>query len=371
MSTLEMAKLSAVMRRDQAQPLRFFRRTRIVHYYRTAPYDDLVSDEYHADLIQFHSPRDLYHRLRGRSFDIIQNVEPFDLVLLPYFMIAAHAAAVSRTPMLVVTMENRPLVDKFTRPVAFLIRTILRPKLLQARGIIYVNRGARQNLIYCGAPLQKAVHLMYGTWGVDVGEFSPVGSAAVLPLTVSLQLLFVGRLAKEKGLFDLLDAVLLLARQGLDVGLTVIGSGQDQDEAKQFVVQNDIDSRVAFLGAVKNQQIPAYLRAADILVAPSQTSRMWEEQVGMVNLQAMACGTPLVSTISGAIPEFVEDRKTGLLVPQVDVSALVQAIYELATNLDLRQSLAINGRQKVLESYDANKNILLVEDYIHQLLETD
>ena len=87
----------------------------------------------------------------------------------------------------------------------------------------------------------------------------------------------------------------------------------------------------------------------------------------MVFLQAMGCGVPVISTRSGSIPEFVPDREVGLLVDEGDVSALADAMAELASNEPLRTQFSLRARQVAEERYDVAKNIRAVEDLIVSL----
>lgn len=118
------------------------------------------------------------------------------------------------------------------------------------------------------------------------------------------------------------------------------------------------------VGAVKNRDLPPYFRAASVFVSPSITTRRWEEQVGMTNIQAMACGVPVVSTRSGAIPEYVPDGVAGILVPERQPQALAEAVVRLLCDEDLRRRMGDAGRRYAMAHYHAGDNVRRAEELI-------
>ena len=89
----------------------------------------------------------------------------------------------------------------------------------------------------------------------------------------------------------------------------------------------------------------------------------------MTNIQAMACGIPVISTRSGAIPEYVPDGVAGVLVPERDPEALAEAILQLLSDESLRRKMGEAGRAYAVEHYDARKNVEKAEDQLIQLVE--
>jgi len=124
---------------------------------------------------------------------------------------------------------------------------------------------------------------------------------------------------------------------------------------------------IRYIGMVKNQDLPALFNNALFTVYPSVTLKRWEEQVGMVNLQSLACGTPVITTKSGAIPEYI-NSKIGILVPERDSKALAEAMRKLLEDEKLRSKLGQAGRQYILENFDAQKTIKKTEEILLGLL---
>ena len=146
--------------------------------------------------------------------------------------------------------------------------------------------------------------------------------------------------------------------------LIIAGDGPLKDWIKTDVKISGLEERVLLQGTVKNSELPKFFRKAALTVSPSITAKRWEEQVGMVNIQSIACGTPVVSTFSGAIPEYIRHEVDGFLVPERDSQALVEAVSRLLKNSELRRKMGEEGREYVLERYDARKNVKKAEEFL-------
>ena len=249
------------------------------------------------------------------------------------------------------------------------MKALLTPYFQTSSLIIYLNKGTKKNFEYCEAPTEKMIRTMYGTWGVDIKEFSPNGSQGAEKLLYreegsARSILFVGRLVRAKGVFDLIDAFAIVASQISDVKLLLVGNGSEKSELKRRVQQLGLEDRVQFVGTVLNRDLPRYFRGASLFVCPSITVRDWEEQIGMANIQAMACGVPVISTESGAIPEYVKHGETGLLVPEQQPKLLSQAMVDVLSNPELANHLSTTGRKYAVEHYNANENMVRVEEML-------
>lgn len=358
------AMVSTDIRRDLIAPLRCFRHLRVVHFYRRASYGDLAPEEMDESLVHYRHLWELLLKLWKAHPDIVQGVEPFSLRLLPYLYVVCWVSLLKRIPLLLVTLENRPLSEKYGPIFARLLRIALRPVFSYARLIIYLNEGARRNVLSVGPYEDKARRLMYGTWGVNPDEFSPQRDGREPDFGSGPVLLFVGRLHPEKGVFDLLEAFDRIKATLPRVKLVMVGDGPARPEIERKIAAKGWSQDVFLAGLVKNRDLPPYFRAADVFVAPSITTRKWEEQVGMASIQAMACGVPVVSTHSGAIPEYVLDGVAGILVPERNPLALSEAILRLLADEDLRHQMGTAGRMYALKSYNACRNVQMAEAVI-------
>lgn len=346
--------VSTGIRRDMLTPLAFFSKFELAHFYSTNVYGDLTSEDFDSSLRAYHSPTDLYRKILAAQPDVIQTVEPFSFYTLPYTIACLRAANKTRTPLLVPTFENRPLDIKFGRLRAGFLRRVAGNLFAHACLIIVMNKGARQNVILSGGEAGKIVRGMWGSWGVDTREFFPRPTRdPKQPPTI----LFVGRLHEDKGVFVLLDAFELIRQEMPTARLRYIGEGPARAELERRVTQFGMQQAIAVPGTVKNREIPELLRAADVFCAPSCTTSRWAEQVGMSALQAMASGVPIVSTHSGAIPEYVPDGVAGILVAEKDARALASAIVELLADPKRARHMGEQGRAYATEHYEARANV--------------
>lgn len=198
--------------------------------------------------------------------------------------------------------------------------------------------------------------------GVDVSRFYPISpdeAKEVIGVPPCDQmLLYVGRIEPLKGIDTLIEAIQFLRQNGgfddLSFCLTVIGGNPEISEEnenaemsrlKELCHEHDLDDLVAFLGRRDQDLLPYYYSAAEAVVVPSHY-----ESFGMVALEAMACGTPVVASQIGGLAYIVQDGVTGYTVPSSDVKALADRLSELIKNPDLQSRLG-NQAASVAQGY--------------------
>ena len=159
--------------------------------------------------------------------------------------------------------------------------------------------------------------------------------------------LFVGRLCAEKGILQLLSAW----RQLRKVPLVVVGDGPLRDHAERYVAQNGIQN-VTFTGALPAAETMAWMKLARFLVCPS----VFYETFGMTVLEAAACGVATVGSRSGAIPELVEEGKTGLLFDPREPNELVEKVDWAWTHPVSMNEMGAAARRRFLQHYTAEKS---------------
>jgi len=157
-----------------------------------------------------------------------------------------------------------------------------------------------------------------------------------------LTLLFLGRVVKEKGLTDLINALPAVIAYMPDTRLIVAGEGQDRADIEALAVSLEISHHVDFIGAVSPTNVGAYFARADVVVCPSHF-----EAQGLVAAEALACGKAVVATNVGGIPDTIQHEKTGLLVPAHAPEKLAASIIRLAKDNALRNLLGKNGKTYV------------------------
>lgn len=352
------AIVSHGIRRDLHDPLRFFEVLKPIHFFQHAPYGDMTAGEW-AGSYRFRNSADLFQKLWRAKPQIVQGGEPFVRRLVPMAWAVLAYARLNRRPLVVPSLENLPIASKYGAAWATALRASVRPYMRSATLAIAANKGAEDNLRWAGARPERLARMMYGTWGVDTNEFSPGGPRAELPGTAPA-IVFLGRLERAKGIFDLVEAMPKILDRA-EAELVLIGDGPDAERLRAAARESRVGDHVHLIGAVMNRDVPRYLRAAAVLAAPSRTTRRWAEQVGMSAIQAMACGVPVVSTPSGSIAEFIDDGVTGWLVPEGDPTALAAALSRVLINVEMRQQFAQRARDEAVRRFDARTNIRAVE----------
>ncbi|MEI6712917.1 MAG: glycosyltransferase family 4 protein [Verrucomicrobiota bacterium] len=178
--------------------------------------------------------------------------------------------------------------------------------------------------------------------GVDTNLFRPLDRAMCRrKLGISgFAVGYAGRLVSEKGLKDLVEAV---SNMDSDVTLWVCGSGPLRDELQAS------GPKVHVSEGIPRARLPEYYNAIDVLVLPSHTTNRWKEQFGRVLIEAQACGTPVVGSDSGAIPEVIGNA--GIIFSEGDIRELQTAIERIKGNEQLREDLSDAGREQVKRLY--------------------
>jgi glycosyltransferase involved in cell wall biosynthesis len=155
-------------------------------------------------------------------------------------------------------------------------------------------------------------------------------------------ILVVAHLIPEKGVDVVLKALKALPTH---VVLWIVGEGTERDSLEAMARQLNLKERVVFWGLQEN--VEPYMQAADCFVCPS----IWGEAVGLVNLEALACGLPVIASAVGGIPELIDEGKTGLLFPAGDQAALTERITRLLTIPMLTHAMGERARSMAVDRF--------------------
>ncbi len=197
--------------------------------------------------------------------------------------------------------------------------------------------------------------------GVPTGDFTP---ATILKPELSRNpkiLVNIARLVPQKNQLLLIEAFSLVIKEYPNAILWLVGEGSLRPLLEERVKQLGLQEKVFFLGI--RTDIPKILAEAGLFVLSSD----WEG-LPLTVLEAMASGKPVVATKAGGIPEAVENRVTGILVPPKDAKALAQAILELLTDSDLCLRLGEAGQKRVRNCFDIKKTVKEYESLYLKLL---
>lgn len=190
----------------------------------------------------------------------------------------------------------------------------------------------------------------------DKCEVVPLASHPLKPPPIPnplprTDLLFVGRLRYYKGVNFLLRALALLP----NVSLTIVGIGPMEHEWKELAQTLGLDARVTWAGEVSDANLPAYYDACKIFVLPCSER---SEAFGLVQLEAMATGLPVVSCDVGTGVAWVnQNEQTGLVVPPKNPQALAAALSRLLENAPLRAKMGAAGKTRVASEFGVDKMV--------------
>ncbi len=216
-----------------------------------------------------------------------------------------------------------------------------------ADGLIAPNPFEKEQMLLQDAPGSKVQVI---PCGVDLRLFKPIPRSRAkkyLGLSPRDFILYVGRIDAVKGIDVLIRAFHRLSRtplkDGQGLGLIIIGGELDIDsrnmsqemrELRKMVMSLNLQERVAFWGAQRQDLLPYFYSAAKAIILPSRY-----ESFGMVALEAMACGTPVIASRVGGLQYTVENDQSGLLFAEGDWRALAECIREIVENRRLREKL--------------------------------
>lgn len=194
--------------------------------------------------------------------------------------------------------------------------------------------------------------------GVDIASFSrnfSYGEMTGLENRLGIKpdekvVISVSRLVPKNGLDFLVEAVAVLNKdKQFGYKLVLVGDGSQKKELQELAEKIGIKDKVIFTGSISHEDLPLYLKISDVFVKPSRS-----EGLGSAFLEAMAAGVPIIGTKVGGIPDFLEDRKTGLFCTTEpdDIAFKIRIILE---NDKLRQEMINNAAALVRERYDWDK----------------
>ena len=171
-------------------------------------------------------------------------------------------------------------------------------------------------------------------------------------------ILFVGRLVWRKSVHELLQAFKLVLEEVPNAKLVIVGDGIQMEELVKLANTLGIQSKVEFTGFLVGEELWKKYHECDIFVMPSKETGMDTEGFGMVFLEAGLFKKPSIGTWCGGIPEAVLHEKTGILIPQGDISALKDAILLLLMNEDLAEKLGQNAHNRIVSDFTWEKATL-------------
>ena len=217
--------------------------------------------------------------------------------------------------------------------------------------ITYVSKYARNRF---AAALGPTVAMEALPGGVDCDVFSPeLAPEHSKKHTAAPTVICVSRLVARKGQDKLIAAWPEVCRHIPNAQLQLVGAGPDEDRLRAMVQELQLTGHVTFDGRVPDEELPAMLRAADLFAMPVRTrgGGLDVEGLGIVYLEAQACGTPVLVGNAGGAPETLRDGVTGKVVDGTDVAAIAAAIVELLSDRAALAAMSTAAREWALDKW--------------------
>lgn len=305
---------------------------------------------------------------------LLKELRGFDIIHLhyPFFggELSALSAVLHGVPLVITYHQDVLLTGVLGVVENILSHTTGRMTLRSAAKLLFTST---DYATYSNArPLLKGREAIIGELpnGVDITIFTPGVPRLDLLARYKLEpqnriALLVAALDRPhyfKGVNVFLDAMELLppSYKGL-----IVGEGELRQEYEKHAEELGIKSRITFVGRVSQEELPDYYRLAHITILPSTTRG---EAFGMVLLESLACGIPVIATDMPGVRTVVEPGRDGLLVTPGDLIQLSQAIEQLLESDALRQTMGIQGRARVEEHYNWLSLISRLEKIYFQAL---
>lgn len=185
--------------------------------------------------------------------------------------------------------------------------------------------------------------------GVDTAKFRPSDKSTRLISKYQLgdfTILFVGRLADVKGVKYLIEAASKLNSQGLDFKVLIAGDGKQKQALQQQVEASSLEDKVIFTGWISQDELSEYYSVSDVFVGPSLS-----EAQGIVFLEALATGTPVIASDVGGIPTLISHGENGYLTKPGASDDIAEYIAKLINHPEELDRLRQNARKKVIDDF--------------------
>jgi len=156
---------------------------------------------------------------------------------------------------------------------------------------------------------------------------------------------YIGALTEGKGVFNFVQAIPKIIKEREDIKFLICGNGQLREQIQKYLQEHDLNSKVKLVGWIPHNEIPAYLNKLKLLVLPSYT-----EGLPNIMLEAMACGTVVLVTPVGAIPDVIRNEETGFIIKNNSPECIAENIIRALSHPNLEE-IAKNARELVEKEF--------------------
>jgi len=192
--------------------------------------------------------------------------------------------------------------------------------------------------------------------GIDSEHFSPVDSGRLkesLALRDKRVIVSVGRLVHRKGQDQLIEAMSAIIEEVPQAHLLLIGEGPYRKKLEKLVRDYGLVDRVSFIGRIQYEELPRYICIGEVFAMPSRSRfrGLEVEGLGIVYLEASACGLPVIAGSSGGAPDAVVEGVTGVVVNGLDSAAIAVAAIEMLKNPEKSAAMGRSGREWIVNNW--------------------
>ena len=276
-------------------------------------------------------------------YDVVVTADPS---IYPYPLWAALAAGLGGARLILDTSVTLPVPRKDTWNGRLILR-LARAVFDRADRVIVPTPLTTRRFQQLGLLSEGSARVVELGHPVDTALFCPADATR---RHSRVNILSVGNLIFEKGHQFVLEALAGLLRRGDSVRLIIAGEGPHRPALAELCHRLQIADKVRFLGLVQHDELAAVFRESHIFVHHPVATEDWEEYFGVVAVEAMACGLPLVASDCGAMRHVVPES-AGFIVPQKDVAALGRMVSLLVENPRLARQMGAAGRAHVCQRY--------------------
>ena len=272
---------------------------------------------------------DIIH-LQGRSGYLFKNLKTKDT---PQYINTVHRLSVVEKKW--ARSELKGFLDAFLYyPLTIWLEKIA---IKKSDGIIAISQEVEKELAEYIKTDYKTPEIIYNGIEIeDVPEIKPNLN----------QLIFVGRLTKIKGIFPLIDCMALVNNR---IQLIMVGDGPSREELQKFIKQKGLEHRIKLLGSKDKSEVLALIKASYALILPS-----YHESLGIVLLEALSLGRPVIGSNVPGIDEIIINDKNGLLFEAGNTEQMARCINRIFSNGEFYEQLAKWGKKDVLNRFNWN-----------------
>jgi glycosyltransferase involved in cell wall biosynthesis len=266
------------------------------------------------------------------SLELLKSRKSIDIVIFymayPYFLL----------PLITAKLINKKTIEVITRNYRpeFVSRLIRFQDPLLYSLLDGISPESNRIISDLGLERYKEKLLPEGARYIDTSSYRILTDLRDRQITIG----YIGRLSKGKGIMEFLEAIRQLTKNRDDIDFLIGGNGELSDDVEKYIREEKLGDLVRRTGWISKELLPEYLNSLKLIVLPTKG-----EGLPTIVLEAMACGTPVLTTSAGAIPDVIIDEETGFLMENNSPDCIVENIIRV---LDYHEPVRIVTNARVL-----------------------